>query len=282
MEFLEFTDPVAFGAQAVPYLIQQPDVHNWMLGIADRLATVPDLGPQPPLMAMVVDEQQAPLVVAIDMSSRQLLLSAAQTPAAVTDLADHVAQRSDWAGVTGLVAEATTFADRWQALRGDRWRLDKEVVVYHLDSLQPFTRPPGQARLATEGDRDCLIQWYDAFSREALFPLPAPIASVVDWGIGASRLYLWETDRPVAFAGLSQISSLGIGRVGPVYVPPEARGQGYGRAISAAVSEILLAHGIACTLYADRAQPIPNHIYQSLGYQPVAIACELAFERAIG
>jgi predicted GNAT family acetyltransferase len=233
-------------------------------------------------MAMVVDEQQAPLVVAIDMSSRQLLLSAAQTPAAVTYLADHVAQRSDWAGVTGLVAEATTFADRWQALRGDRWHLDKEVVVYHLDNLQPFTRPPGQARLATEGDRDCLIQWYDAFSREALFPLPAPIASIVDWGIGAGLLYLWETDRPVAFAGLSQIPSLGIGRVGPVYAPPEARGQGYGRAISAAVSEVLLARGIACTLYADRAQPIPNHIYQSLGYQPVAIACELAFERAIG
>lgn len=282
MEFLEFTDPVAFVDRSVSYLMQQPDVHNWMLGLSDRLTKIPDLGPQPPLMAMVVDEQGQPLLVALDMAPTQLLLSAAQTPAAATYLADCLATRGDRDRVTGLVAEATAFADRWQAIRGDRWHLDKDVVVYRLTNLQPFARPPGQARPATAGDRDCLIQWYEAFSREALFPLPAPVSSVVDWGIGTGALHLWETDRPVAFAGLSQIPHLGIGRVGPVYVPPEARGQGYGRAISAAVSELLLTRGIACTLYADRAQPIPNHIYQSLGYQPVATACELAVERAIG
>jgi len=53
--------------------------------------------------------------------------------------------------------------------------------------------------------------------------------------------------------------------------PPENRGRGFAGACVAALSQKLLDDGRKfCFLYTDLANPISNHIYQTIGYEPVA------------
>ena len=88
------------------------------------------------------------------------------------------------------------------------------------------------------------------------------------------RMWLWEVEgEPVAMAGHANVVATpggSVGRLGPVYTLPEARGRGYGSAITAVVSRVLLAQGATVMLYADVANPTSNGVYERLGFRAVA------------
>jgi predicted GNAT family acetyltransferase len=68
-------------------------------------------------------------------------------------------------------------------------------------------------------------------------------------------------------------------RIGPVYTPPELRGNGYATALVAAASQEQLDAGEpACFLGTDLANPTSNAIYQRIGYEWVCEAIDLRFE----
>ena len=70
----------------------------------------------------------------------------------------------------------------------------------------------------------------------------------------------------------------GQARIGPVYTPPERRGQGFGGAVTAAVSQAARDAGVAeVLLYTDLANPTSNALYQRLGYEPVSRRAIYAF-----
>jgi predicted GNAT family acetyltransferase len=70
--------------------------------------------------------------------------------------------------------------------------------------------------------------------------------------------------------------------VGPVYTPPEARRHGYASALVAHVSQDLLDGGRRFVfLYTDLANPTSNHIYQEIGYRPVADAYQYTFSGGV-
>jgi predicted GNAT family acetyltransferase len=58
-----------------------------------------------------------------------------------------------------------------------------------------------------------------------------------------------------------------VTRVGPVFTAPEHRRRGYGGAVTAAVSTLLLERGSKVMLYADAANPTSNGVYRRLGYE---------------
>jgi predicted GNAT family acetyltransferase len=67
-------------------------------------------------------------------------------------------------------------------------------------------------------------------------------------------------------------------RVGPVYTPPRRRGQRFGGAVTAAVSQAARTAGVAeVLLYTDLANPTSNALYQRLGYRPVSDSVQLIF-----
>lgn len=136
--------------------------------------------------------------------------------------------------------------------------------------LHDFLRPspvPGSGRGAAEGDLDLLVGWHRAFVTEA---------GLNDHGVeeairrNRSRLWLWEVDGvPVSYAGHAPVvptPSGAVGRVGPVYTPPEHRNHGYGTAITAHVVEALLPVTSTVMLYTDDANPTSNHVYENLGF----------------
>jgi predicted GNAT family acetyltransferase len=73
--------------------------------------------------------------------------------------------------------------------------------------------------------------------------------------------------------------SFGVARVGPVYTPPERRGQGWASSAVAEVSRRLLAEGARVCLFTDQANPTSNRIYTALGYRPVVDMVNLVIVR---
>ena len=60
-----------------------------------------------------------------------------------------------------------------------------------------------------------------------------------------------------------------VGRIGPVYTVPEARGRGIGAAITAVVTRDLLAEGATVMLFADADNATSNGVYERLGFRAV-------------
>ena len=80
-------------------------------------------------------------------------------------------------------------------------------------------------------------------------------------------------------AGFAGRTPNGI-RVAWVYTPPENRGKGFAGACVAALSQKLFDDGRKfCFLYTDLANPISNHVYQKMGYEPATDATVYSFSQ---
>jgi len=174
--------------------------------------------------------------------------------AANVSSSDEAALCTAWAEATG---GSTTVAQRQRLFRLDRL-------------VPPDPAPPGAARIAGPGDRELLIEWSEAFAREAHGAARSNTARTVDDRLSHAGLTLWEASgRPVAMAGTTRAVA-GVVRVAGVYTMPAHRQHGYGAAVTAAVTRAALdtgASGVA--LFTDLANPTSNAIYQRLGYHPV-------------
>jgi len=181
-----------------------------------------------------------------------------------------------------VMADTTTapsFAAAWERHTGQPARVGRRSRLYRLGRLlPPDPGAPGRARVATAADSGLLLDWLEAFGREADGgggpDLPRTVADRLSYG----GLTLWEAGGgPVSMAGVTRAVA-GQARVGPVYTPPERRGQGFGGAVTAAVSQAAKDAGVGeVLLYTDLANPTSNALYQRLGYEPVSDSVQLLF-----
>ena len=148
----------------------------------------------------------------------------------------------------------------------------------------PHRRPPGRLRLARADDRALALSWIRAFADEALHGGDDDDGSRLERSVDArlesdqAGIAFWEVDgEPVSLAGFGGPTPNGV-RIGPVYTPPTLRGRGYGTAVTAAVSQLLLDRGHRfCFLYTNLENPTSNAIYMRIGYEPVCDSREVAF-----
>jgi predicted GNAT family acetyltransferase len=92
------------------------------------------------------------------------------------------------------------------------------------------------------------------------------------------RVVLWTVDGAPAAMARVHGCLLGMSRIGPVYTPPEYRGNGYGTAVTAeAVRHVGRDGASDVVLFADVANAVSNGIYRRLGFVPVAEHVQYAF-----
>ncbi|MEO8461974.1 MAG: GNAT family N-acetyltransferase [Chloroflexota bacterium] len=279
MELARYDSVDRFLAAAGWFLTAREAEHNLPLGILGTLRDHPEVYPEPPYLAVVRDGGAIALV-AVRTPPHNLIVSeggvAADRIAAATAVlvSDVRAVMPDLPGVTGPKATAGPFVEHWSVATGSTARLVTAERAFRLSRVIPPPAPAGSWRLAEERDRSLLAAWLLAFHREALPKEDAfrELDATVDrWIRGIDRqVYLWEVDgRVVSMVGAGSPTPNGI-RIGPVYTPPEARGRGYASALTAATSQDQLDRGRRfCFLFTDLANPTSNHIYQTIGYEPV-------------
>jgi predicted GNAT family acetyltransferase len=159
----------------------------------------------------------------------------------------------------------------------------RRELLYELEDLV-VPDVDGTGRPARETENEPLARMVSAFLDEAGLPAVAPndARDGVARSTKAGSLFCWEVDgEVVAIAGHAPVVTTGatlLGRVGPVYTPPENRRRGYGSAVTAHVSTALIEKGARVMLFTDAANPTSNSIYQSIGYRLVDELFEMRFE----
>jgi uncharacterized protein len=277
-------DLLAFAHRVMPYLMQREAQHNIMLGLFAVLqARPPEL---PPYLAWA--ERDGELVgAAMRTPPYRVLLAHGSESGAIEAFARDLSDKYvTLPGVLGGKAEAAAFTESWTALSGQAVNGGRHERLYRLDQVIPARSVPGALREPAASDLDLLVDWWTAFSEEAIGPITREQAAFgvsTRYGVDplVAGLRLWEADgQPVSLVGYTGPTPNSI-RVGPVYTPPEQRGRGYASAATAALCQHLLDQGFRfVTLYTDLANPTSNKIYQAVGYVPVCDVDELFFAPA--
>ena len=281
MRLTRHQDAEAFLGHAEPFLAAREAEHNLILGLSSRLRREPLLYGEPPYLA-VVEAGGEVVAVALRTPPHNLVLSEIDRPGVIDPLVGDVREAfASLPGVVGPKEHAAEFASAWEAATGTTARLAIAQRVFRAESVDPPRDVPGRMRPVEDRDRDLAVRWAGEFVAEALSrPEPESSAEFVarrqadpDGG-----LVFWEDGEPTCFAGFGGPTPNGI-RIGPVYTPPDQRRRGYGTALTAALTQQLLAYGRRfCFLFTDLANPTSNNIYQRIGYRPVSDVDLWAFE----
>lgn len=162
---------------------------------------------------------------------------------------------------------AQTYADR----TGQRAEAKRGERVYQLVRPTYELPPQGHLEVATPADKRFLLEWVEGFVKEAGFESDNQTPeSLLELLIAPRLLYLWKSPEPVAMAAWVAPTPNGAS-INFVYTPPEFRGQGYGKVVTAALGSQMLASGLRyCFILADVEDIRSNTIYQQIGARTVA------------
>ena len=280
MRLQRFTEVDEFLGVAGAFLGAREAEHNLIFGVCSSVRETPEAYTGPPYFAVVTNGDIV-VAAAIQTPPFRLVLSEVDDPEAIEVLVGDVADR-DLPGVLGPVEVVRAFVEERAAQGGPTARISESERIFRLTAVLPPRPVAGHCRPANLGDRAVVRDWIAAFMLEAFgeVDLADVTASTDRWLAGRGRtLYLWEDSDVVSLCGVGGETPNGI-RIGPVYTPPEVRGRGYASALVAGVSQAELDAGRRfCFLFTDLANPTSNHIYQTIGYEPVRDVDIYRFDR---
>jgi ribosomal protein S18 acetylase RimI-like enzyme len=155
-------------------------------------------------------------------------------------------------------------------------------LLYELEELV-IPDVEGLGRPARDDETELLAQMLVAFADEATIP-PVSLEEArhnIVGKIKSESIFCWDVGgHVVAFAGHAPLVATDetvIGRVGPVYTPPEHRRHGFGSAVTAHVTRALIEKGARVMLFTDAANPTSNAIYQAIGYRLIDRMIQMGF-----
>ena len=261
----------AFLRAAGPFLRAREAQHCLILGISANLRSRPADSPEDPPYLATVREGRQVVLVAFQTPPWQMVISEVDDPRALeTIVADRLG--TELPAVVGPAEHMGAFARLWSGATGVRHRLGFRERIFRVTRVVPPRPAAGAMRVAGPGDRDLLAEWLVAFAGEALGEdVPAVVSQVERWleATDGRTMWLWEDGSAVSMCGVSGPTPTGI-RIGPVYTPPEFRGRGYASNLVAAASQRELDAGRRSVfLLTDLANPTSNHVYESIGFEPV-------------
>ena len=278
------TDVEAYAAAALAFLDADPCARSVLRSIVDRARAGGTSWTAPPAFWWVTVDGRTEGAA---HWTPPFGLAASSMPAeAIEPLVAAVLARSnnlslDMPFVVGPTGTAEALAAEWARATRSAYRLHHRLLLHELRSLIEPRRPPGRPRVATLSDVDLLVSWYDAFAKETEVTANADTRASTLRVIEEETLQIWEDGEPVSFVNRS-LPAAGVARIGPVYTPPEHRGRGYARALTAHSSQQALDSGAKrCMLYTDADNPVSNRIYADIGYVPTGEHVEFRFDHPL-
>lgn len=259
-----------FYAATEGFLLEHEAEHGLMLSVASAPSVAADA------YWSLARAPDGKVVAAALRTMPKMMLSREGVPGAMAAIA---ADARD-AGFTSIIGPWLSL-ESFAAAFGSDWRRGHDHVMYECRAVQLPPSPRGAARAATPADRSLIADWIQAFSDEAIGDGATREAAeaLADRHVRNGSMWLWcVDDEPVACTAAVGRTPHGI-RITSVYTPAEHRRHGYSAALVGSVTSRLLASGREFVfLYADRANPTANGIYQRLGYRLIAEAGELILD----
>ncbi len=271
MKLIIYQDIDSFIQATLQTLIEHEVENNLIFGIVLTLQNHPERYEEN-YLATVVDNDQIQ-VIAVCTPPHKLLLfdiNNNNKHEQFTCIAENISHSFDLSGVLASNATAQAFAQVWQKLTGQNYRLGMAERIYKLEEVIFPPQIEGSMRTATLKDFDLICEWITAFQKEAVPDEPFNrLNAFVQRKIECKEIAFWETEYPVSIVAKVRPTLNGI-TINLVYTPPAHRNKGYATNLVAAFSQSLLEEGWKfCTLFTDLSNPTSNSIYQKVGYKPV-------------
>lgn len=284
MEPKRYSDPALFLSKVEPTLLQNEVSNNLPLGILKRLGETGGINDfeEEPFMMVYSNEQDEPLLILIMTPPHHLILTGSSLhirniEQIVNDLVDMDIKIPSVIGSPDIVEPFTRLYAEKKDLSTE---IEMNQRIYQLNHVIMPSVEKGSFRVATEKDRDLLIQWILDFDREAVEGKQTRewAALRVEKGIREASLFVWEHDaNVVSMAGSSRPTAKGI-TITLVYTPTEERKKGYASLCVATLCQQLLFQGYQfCSLYTDLSNPTSNKIYQEIGFYPITDSIVIRF-----
>jgi uncharacterized protein len=258
-----YADPKAFDQQAKRWLSVREGENSYLLGIMNDLYS---RGPQPGLQFFTVEEDKMISAAGVVMSDGTTIMSWA-THEVLDALAEHLIKSNTTVKALHGPGHVAGYLGRMIAERtGQIAEVGRAERIYQLARNYYALPSQGHLEVATAADRPMVKEWVTDFVEEAEFELGTrSIDNIVDVLVGPRLLYLWKSPDPVSMAAWVAPTPHGAS-INFVYTPPEFRGQGYGKAVCAALAAQMLASGLRyCFILTDVDDPRTNALYQSIG-----------------
>lgn len=203
---------------------------------------------------------------------------------AVEELARAISVHDDQLpSVSGKSAIVSAFVEAYKgtASAGSQrnFEVEEQLLIYSLNKLL-IPSVEGVIRAAEENEYEFILDWYLKFGEDTGVLMPNPEQSVRSGLLNKSLRFWVVNGEKVAMAGhasLVETPSGSVGRIGPVYTPPEHRRKGYAGALTAMLSKELLDRGSKVMLYTDATNPTSNGVYQRIGFELIDEQQEIAF-----
>ena len=280
MQITTYTDAEGFLRNTQVALELNEAANSLMLGVCGRLARHPERIEATPCLKTVADETG--LILAGMMTPpHKLVVYGHQgnldggTRLLVTDLL-----REGWQvpGVLGPSVAAKRVAERWVAVTGQGYSVERQQRVYELREVTSPAPERGRLRPATEADIELVARWQYASHVEIFGEADQEEAGqAARFRIGKGDIYLWEDQRPLSMAMRTRPTRKGIS-ITLVYTPPQLRRRGYATACVGELSRVLLEAGREfCALFVDLSNATANRLYRRIGYRPVCGYDEYVF-----
>lgn len=188
---------------------------------------------------------------------------------------------SEYTDVPGIIAEKQT-ADAFLSLSGRTVAHRMDMNLMELTRLRCLAPTDGLLRLYNSSDFSYLPRWQLGFVEDCRLDDDIggedEIRARLTEGIGKNELYIFEAGgNAVSMAKAARQMEHGI-VVNSVYTPPELRGKGYSQSCVYRLSKLLLERGnrFVC-LFADKNNPVSNHVYQKIGFRDVCDYSDIRF-----
>ena len=284
MDLTTYLGVDAFLQEAQWWLEEREAENNLMLGLCLKIARSSEEIEPAPYFATV--KQNDDLLVAAIMTPPHNLIVYSDTGACVEVFepltADLLAKGLPVPGVIGRTVVVSAFAKAWEEVTGKLVIQGMRQRIYRLTEVNQPQLPSGSFRAATKDDLTLLAQWTLAFHHEAVPNNPlSDVQEATRRRIAHKEIFVWENAGLVSVAAKSRPTTNGVS-VNLVYTSPEYRGRGYATACVASLSRYLLDSGFSfCTLFADLANPISNHVYKKIGYRPICNFAEWRFAATV-
>lgn len=264
-------DPRAFMARHGAWLKAHPAEHNIILSMCQSSERQIMRGETPDIRFVTLSNDGEAAVAAVQMPPHNLVLSRAAGDDLAYLAACMAEKNPSFPAIVGPSAVASSFAEQWSRLTGQRTVEYMDQIIYSLKTVRFPSPVAGTFRLARADEAPLLADWMRAFAIDSLPKaehLSAEEAMVrTQDRIAQGSLAVWDVDgEAVAQAGVSGTDA--VARVNLVYTPPDKRGNGYASAVVARLSQQLLDQGRQmCCLYADARNTVSNSIYRKIGYE---------------
>jgi len=274
MKLIEHHSMDAFLQGTLAYLEQNEALNNLMLGICNRVKTIPEYYKE---VYMVTVEASEDLILAAVMTESQKLVvysNKDEYNGAIELLVkDLQSKNRSIPGVVGSKELSQKACDIWRKHHQCNIKLEMNMRVYELREVNKDMIGNGVFRVAGEEDLELVAQWVGDFEMDTglnMKPDREKSYEMAKNRIQKKGIFLWEDEgKVVSMAAKARPTQNGC-TVNLVYTPKELRGRGYAGSCVAALSQHLLDEGYQfCSLFTDLANPTSNSIYMKIGYKPV-------------